>query len=71
MVNDALAGAATIAGQPEDDALAEIFARLALDAGAEIMRVFATHPQMRVGMGHPEGRWFPTRPHERVRMGHL
>jgi len=47
MVNDALAEAATNAGQPDDDALAEIFARLALEAGAEIMRVFATHPQMR------------------------
>ncbi len=35
-------------GSHEDEALAQIFARLALDAGAAIMRVFATDPQMRV-----------------------
>ena len=48
MVKDALAEAATIArGRPEDDALAEVFARLALDAGVEIMRVFEGDPHMR------------------------
>ena len=35
-------------GWQEDEALAEIFARLALEAGAAIMRVFDTDPHMRV-----------------------
>lgn len=35
-------------GSLEDEALAEIFARLALEAGAAIMRVFDTDPHMRV-----------------------
>jgi 3'(2'),5'-bisphosphate nucleotidase len=49
MVKDALAEAATAArGRPEDDALAEVFARLALDAGVEIMRVFEGDPHMRM-----------------------
>ncbi len=37
-----------IEGTPEDEALAEIFARLALDAGAAIMRVFEVDPHMRI-----------------------
>jgi 3'(2'),5'-bisphosphate nucleotidase len=49
MVKDALAEAATIArGRPEDDALAEVFARLALDAGVEIMRVYEGDPHIRM-----------------------
>lgn len=35
-------------GWQEDDALAEIFAALALEAGAAIMRVYATDPRARV-----------------------
>ncbi len=35
-------------GTPEDDALAGLFAALALEAGAAIMRVYATDPGMRV-----------------------
>jgi 3'(2'),5'-bisphosphate nucleotidase len=49
MVKDTLAEVASTArGRPEDDALAEVFARLALDAGVEIMRVFESDPHMRV-----------------------
>jgi 3'(2'),5'-bisphosphate nucleotidase len=49
MVKDALAEAATDArSRPEYDALAEVFARLALDAGVEIMRVFEGDPNMRL-----------------------
>jgi 3'(2'), 5'-bisphosphate nucleotidase len=49
MVKDRLAEAATRPGHsPEDDALAEIFARLALDAGAAIMRVFDGNANMRM-----------------------
>ena len=48
-MNDRLAkGFGMVQGTAEDEALAEIFARLALDAGAAIMRVFATDPHMRV-----------------------
>ncbi len=36
-----------IEGRAEDEAIAEIFARLALDAGAAIMRVYAADPHAR------------------------
>jgi 3'(2'),5'-bisphosphate nucleotidase len=49
MVNDALAKGATMQdARPEDEALAEFLARLALDAGAAIMRVFESDAHMRL-----------------------
>lgn len=49
MVNDRLADASgKTGGSPEDVSLAETFARLALDAGAAIMRVFDRDPHMRL-----------------------
>ncbi len=43
-----LTGTAMADGWLEDEALAEIFAELALEAGAAIMRVFETNPQIRL-----------------------
>jgi 3'(2'),5'-bisphosphate nucleotidase len=48
MVSETLAGTAVSDGSPEDQALAEVFAVLALEAGAAIMRVFDTDPHRRV-----------------------
>src|SRR5271166_1203343 len=48
MVSDMLKGTAMSYGSLEDEALAEIFAVLALEAGAAIMRVFDSNPQIRV-----------------------
>ncbi len=48
MVSEMLTGTAMADGSLEDEALAEIFAALALEAGAAIMRVFETNPQIRI-----------------------
>jgi 3'(2'),5'-bisphosphate nucleotidase len=48
MVSETLAGMAMSDGSPDDEALAEIFAILALEAGAAIMRVFETDPHKRL-----------------------
>jgi 3'(2'),5'-bisphosphate nucleotidase len=47
MVSETLAGTAKSDGTPEDEALAEIFAILALKAGEAIMRVFESDPHQR------------------------
>ena len=48
MVIETLAETATSEGSPEDEALAEFFAVLALEAGEAIMRVFETDPHQRL-----------------------